>query len=81
MNIRKFARQVWERKSLPPLWMWRPAWLRRLGLLLWIPPLMLLALFALCLGLLLDALREAREWPPDFMAYVADTWHGRNRFF
>lgn len=31
-TVMGFLRLVWEYKSLPPLWMWKPVWFRRIAL-------------------------------------------------
>lgn len=37
MSVREFAHKVWQYRSLPPLWMWRPPWLRRAAMVVMLP--------------------------------------------
>lgn len=81
MDEKSFVRKVIERRSLPPLWMWRPAWLRRFGLILWVP--LQLALFVsvvLPLYAIHTIRTEWRSFGSEWMTYIRDVWHGRRIF-
>jgi hypothetical protein len=69
-----FARKVWKYKSLPPLWLWEPAWLRKLAVLLLVPPTILFFVVLLAFLRFLGSLVE--PWPNEWHTFKR-AWKGR----
>lgn len=78
-----FLRKVWEYKSLPPMWMWKPAWFRRLAMVPYVPvtlawslvvgPVLVFIVAALVAGLEeLQRLNWKMVW-----RWCRDTWKGQ----
>jgi hypothetical protein len=78
---KSFWRLVWERKSLPPMWMWKRKWPRRVSLVLLFPLLVVLAIFFALLVAVLEAIAELRwERAADMRNWFKATWDGRNPY-